>query len=78
MNQSHAPNQSASSFLSTGVNSRAEIVSLFKFFRFANALVYYGVSYGSVDLGGNKYVNFALSSIVELPSNILCIVAADR
>ncbi|XP_028398773.1 solute carrier family 22 member 5-like [Dendronephthya gigantea] len=45
---------------------------------FANSLVYYGVSYGSVDLGGNRYVNFALTSIVELPSNILCIFVANR
>ncbi|XP_046846068.1 organic cation transporter protein-like [Xenia sp. Carnegie-2017] len=45
---------------------------------FANALVYYGVSYSSVDLGGNRYLNFALISLVELPSNLLCIVAVNK
>ncbi|XP_046846066.1 solute carrier family 22 member 15-like [Xenia sp. Carnegie-2017] len=45
---------------------------------FATSLVYYGVSYGSVDLGGNRYLNFALSSIVELPSNVLSIISANR
>lgn len=47
-------------------------------YRFANALVYYGVSYSSVDLGGNRYLNFALISLVELPSNLLCIVAVNK
>lgn len=41
-------------------------------------MIYYGVSYGSVDLGGNRYLNFALTSIVELPSNFTAILAANR
>ncbi|XP_046846902.1 solute carrier family 22 member 15-like [Xenia sp. Carnegie-2017] len=45
---------------------------------FATALVYYGISYSSVDIGGNRYLNFALTSIVELPSFILCMVIANK
>ncbi|XP_046846762.1 solute carrier family 22 member 15-like [Xenia sp. Carnegie-2017] len=45
---------------------------------FSNALVYYGASYISVDIGGNRYLNFALTSLVELPSDLLCIVTANK
>ncbi|XP_046846067.1 solute carrier family 22 member 16-like [Xenia sp. Carnegie-2017] len=45
---------------------------------FSTALVYYGISYSSVDIGGNRYLNFALTSIVELPSYILCMVTANK
>ncbi|CAB4039253.1 Hypothetical predicted protein [Paramuricea clavata] len=45
---------------------------------FANALVYYGVSFGSVDLGGNRYLNVFLVSVVEIPSNLAYIWSADR
>ena len=41
-------------------------------------IVYYGVSYGSVDLGWNRYLTFALTSFVELPSNYVAIFALDR
>lgn len=42
------------------------------------ALVYYGVSYGSVDLGWNRYLTFALTSLIELPSNYASIWSMDR
>ncbi|CAB3996198.1 organic cation transporter -like, partial [Paramuricea clavata] len=45
---------------------------------FANALVYYGVSFGSVDLGGNRYLNVFLVSVVEIPSNLAYIWSAHR
>ncbi|CAB3981466.1 organic cation transporter -like [Paramuricea clavata] len=45
---------------------------------FANALVYYGVSYGSVDLGGNRYLNFFSVCVVEIPSNFAFIWSAHR
>ena len=56
------------------------IIDLFHFtqYRFANALVYYGVSYGSVDLGGNTYVNVFLISVVEIPSNFAIIWALNK
>jgi hypothetical protein len=46
--------------------------------RFANSLVYYGVSYGAVDLGGNKYLDFFLISIVEIPSGFAVMWSANR
>ena len=47
-------------------------------FRMTISLVYFGVSYGSVDLGWNRYLTFALTSLVELPSNYASIWAIDR
>ena len=41
-------------------------------------LVYYGVSYGSVDLGWNRYLMFALTSIIEFLSNIFTIWLLNR
>ena len=42
------------------------------------SLPHYGVSYGSVDLGGNRYLNSFLISIVELPSNFAIVWSAGR
>ena len=42
------------------------------------SLVYYGVSYGSVDLGWNPYLTFALTGVIEFPSNFGAVWAADR
>ncbi|XP_028401286.1 solute carrier family 22 member 15-like [Dendronephthya gigantea] len=45
---------------------------------FTHALVLYGVSYGSVDLGGNRYLNFFLLSLVAAPANFFCMWAVNR
>lgn len=37
-------------------------------FRFVNALVYYGVILSAPSIGGNFYLNFFLTSLVELPA----------
>lgn len=42
------------------------------------AMVYYGVSLGSPDLGGSLYVNFVLISVVEFPGNIAAIWMMGR
>lgn len=42
------------------------------------SLVYYGVSYGSVDLGWNPYLTFALTGLIEFPSNLTAIWTAGR
>ncbi|CAB4007979.1 organic cation transporter -like [Paramuricea clavata] len=42
------------------------------------SLVYFGVSYSSVDLGWNPYVTFALTGVIEFPSNFGTVWAADR
>lgn len=46
--------------------------------RFVNAQVYFGVSLGSVLLGGNIYLNFFLTSLVEIPGNAFAIYAMNR
>lgn len=40
--------------------------------------VYYGLSINSVSLAGNKYVNFMLVGLVEIPANFVCLLVLDR
>lgn len=47
-------------------------------FRAANAIVYYGLSVNSTSLGGNKYLNFALVCLVEIPGYTISWVAMNR
>ncbi|XP_057291589.1 organic cation transporter-like protein isoform X2 [Hydractinia symbiolongicarpus] len=48
------------------------------FIWFVNGMVYYGISLASDDLGGNMYRDFVLTSLVEIPGNILVIVLSNR
>lgn len=41
------------------------------FFRATNAFVYYGLSLNSTSMVGNKYVNFALVCLIEIPGYTL-------
>ena len=41
--------------------------------RFVNGMVYYGLFLSSGEFGGSIYLNFALTSLVEIPGNILVI-----
>eukprot|EP00794_Sanderia_malayensis_P019277 gene19277-21203_t len=41
-------------------------------------MVYYGVSLASDDLGGDMYRDFVLTSLVEIPGNILVIELGNR
>uniref|UniRef100_A0A336LNX3 CSON007163 protein n=1 Tax=Culicoides sonorensis TaxID=179676 RepID=A0A336LNX3_CULSO len=45
---------------------------------FANETVYLGLSYYGPNLGSNQYVSFFLSSLVELPSYVICWIAMDK
>lgn len=40
-------------------------------FRAVNATVFYGLSLNSTNLSGNKYINFALVCLVEIPGYTL-------
>ncbi|XP_072938414.1 organic cation transporter protein-like [Epargyreus clarus] len=40
--------------------------------------IYYGLSINSVSLAGNKYLNFMLVAMVEIPANIMCLIVLDR
>lgn len=65
-----------SSFRSSLVVSAVDLIILCC--RFTVALVYYGVSYGSVDLGWDRYLTFALTSLVEFPAVFLSVYLAER
>eukprot|EP00795_Rhopilema_esculentum_P015781 gene15781-7079_t len=45
---------------------------------FVNGMVYYGISMASDNLGGNMYRDFVLTSLVEIPANILVIILGNR
>jgi len=42
------------------------------------SLVYYAVSFSSGTFGGNRYLVFFLTSLIEIPSNWVCIVLCRR
>ncbi|XP_022095300.1 solute carrier family 22 member 15-like [Acanthaster planci] len=44
---------------------------------FSCCLAYYGLTFGASNLGGNMYVNFALSGIIEIPACLLSTVALN-
>ena len=47
-------------------------------YRFVNALVYHGLSMLSSNLAGDRYFNFFLSGLVELPADILCMFVIQK
>jgi len=48
------------------------------FYRFVCGQVYYGISLASDQLGGNKYRDFVLTSLVEIPANVILIFFTNR
>ena len=46
--------------------------------RMVISLVYYAVSFSAGTFGGNRYLVFFLTSLVEIPSNWTCIVLCRR
>ena len=47
-------------------------------YRFVNGIVYYGVSFSTPTLGGNMYLNFFLTSVIEFPANFVAIWIMGR
>ncbi|CAH2215886.1 jg23483, partial [Pararge aegeria aegeria] len=45
---------------------------------FTAAFVYYGLMISSVGLPGNKYTNFALSSLATIPGDVIAVITLDR
>ncbi|XP_069171909.1 organic cation transporter protein isoform X2 [Procambarus clarkii] len=45
---------------------------------FVNSGVYYGLSLNTGNLGGNAYLNFVISGMVELPAHVITILLLDR
>ncbi|XP_029643938.2 organic cation transporter protein-like [Octopus sinensis] len=50
---------------------RAMITTNIWFNWFVNSMVYYGVTLNSVDMSGDRYLNFLLVSTIEIPASIL-------
>ena len=48
------------------------------FHRFVSSAVYYGTSLSVGNLSGNKYVNFSLSGLVELPALVFVLIVNNR
>ncbi|OWF50930.1 organic cation transporter protein-like isoform X1 [Mizuhopecten yessoensis] len=43
-----------------------------------NAMVYYGLSLGTDNLGGDPYINFCIAGAVEIPAYVLCVIFLNR
>lgn len=41
-------------------------------------MVYYGLTINSVSLGGNSYVNFCVTALIEIPGYLLSLITLDR
>lgn len=46
--------------------------------RFVNSATYYGLSWNTSNLGGNDYINFLISGLVEIPGYIALLLMLDR
>ena len=42
----------------------------FQYYRFANMVVYYGIILFTPNLAGDRFVNFVLSALIEIPAYI--------
>lgn len=58
-------------------NLRKKTLYLF-FIWITLAFTYYGLSFYSTELYGNKFLNFFLSALVEVPTSIYCLLTANR
>ena len=45
---------------------------------FTVVLSYSGLTLNSVNLGGDAYVNMAITTVIEIPSYIFCILTLDK
>ena len=45
---------------------------------FVSGLVFFGASFGASDFGGNLYLNFALTILIEIPANFIAIDGCER
>lgn len=45
---------------------------------FVVSLTYYGLSWNTSNLGGNMYLNFVISGLVEIPAYTACMLTLDR
>ena len=46
--------------------------------RFVNCMVYYALAMSAGNLGGDRYISFSLSGLVEIPSLVLGYLIIDK
>ena len=55
-----------------------QLCFIFLIVRFTACLAYFGLAFGATNFGGNMYVNFALSGLVEIPGSVFSIFTLNR
>jgi len=55
-----------------------ELITTFIIYRGTNALVFFGLSLNSVNLGGNIYYNFIFGSLIEIPGTTIAWVICHK
>ena len=54
------------------------IIFIIWHFRFTNSVTYYGLLLSSVQLKGNRFLNFFVNGVVEIPANIIYLILIKR
>ncbi|KAJ8723078.1 hypothetical protein PYW08_002990 [Mythimna loreyi] len=57
------------------IRFRLAVVS---FWWISTTMIYYGLSINAVGLVGNKYLNFIMTALIEIPGSFLCYCTLDR
>ncbi|XP_013408963.1 organic cation transporter protein-like, partial [Lingula anatina] len=57
--------------------NRAKVTLNLAFLWLVNSLVYFGLSYGTQDLGGSLFLNFALMGLADIPGQFLALFILD-
>ncbi|ELT96398.1 hypothetical protein CAPTEDRAFT_94722, partial [Capitella teleta] len=55
-----------------------DVISIDSFLRLANTGVYYGLILSTPSLAGDRFLNFAITGLVEIPANALALLAVHR
>jgi len=55
-----------------------KLISASDLFRITNCMVYYGLSLNAGNLGGDRYISFSLSGLIEIPSAVLMYFLINR
>ena len=46
--------------------------------RFTNCVVYYGLAMSAGSLGGNRYISFSLTGLMDVPALVVTLLFLDR
>nr|KAG5701350.1 hypothetical protein BaRGS_006124 [Batillaria attramentaria] len=71
--------QESSTVLDLFRTPRLRMFSIFMFYLYlVNSLAYFGISFSMPSLNGDKYLNFFISGVVEIPAYIICLFCNHR